>query len=142
MSTSGAEIAPQLDNVIAACRRAVARGDADIAQRTAMAAASLLERRGPIGTAVALLDDAIGLVERPWCRTLVAASSTARVLGQLDRGLAFVERAEQLAVTGRDRAMVGRHRGILWCELGDHDRARAAYLDAREHARSARLGIV
>jgi predicted ATPase len=55
------ELLPELDNLAAACRRAIARGDAAVAAATCSAAGDWLVFRGPVSTLVELAESVLAL---------------------------------------------------------------------------------
>jgi predicted ATPase/class 3 adenylate cyclase/Tfp pilus assembly protein PilF len=131
----------ELDNLMRACRRAVARGDAGVATRTLEAAWACLQRRGPfragldLATAVAAMP---GLP--PACSVRVelvagrALQSMGRAAEARDRCTTALERARGLG----DRPCEGRlrsHLGTLAVHESNMDEARAHFTAAVTIAR-------
>lgn len=82
-------LADDLDDLVAAARRAVARGDASVAAGAANAAWSVFELRGPFRLGLELLEAARSVA--PDAIELAASHAWAlRCAGQLDRALAVV----------------------------------------------------
>ena len=77
---------PELENLVAACRRAVADDRRDHAVGAARASWTVFADRGPIGAGVALLEHALTLELAPSPRAslLVDLGSARRRLGRID----------------------------------------------------------
>lgn len=73
----------ELDNLLVACRRAVARGDGTIATLTSGAVALVCERQGPFSLAISVTAEALAIASGP------------------DRALALAVHAESLEAGGR-----------------------------------------
>lgn len=112
----------ELDNLVAACRRAIARADATTAQATCRGIRELLARRGPYALAVELARGVVALpaLEAPQ-RAQVAAvlASSLRQMGRNDESAEWLDKA--LAAAPADERQTARWkvtRGNLARELG------------------------
>ncbi len=95
------ELLPELDNLVAACRRAIARGDGATAALTCAAAGDLLVVRGPLSTLVELTTAVLALSEVPLPsrRRLYALLATAHMnAGRIDDAGRAQEQALALAI--------------------------------------------
>ncbi|MCA9492616.1 MAG: tetratricopeptide repeat protein, partial [Myxococcales bacterium] len=85
-SASARERTIELDNLIAAARRAVARGDGAVAGPTTLAAVARLEDQGPYAVAMALLDAVLDPVDLPGLTDRVRLlRARARIAGRWGR---------------------------------------------------------
>jgi predicted ATPase/Tfp pilus assembly protein PilF len=95
-----------LDNVVVACRRAAARGDAATATKALQVAWGVLALRGPFGHAVelaALVGDIPGLDAATGAIVYGVAGTALRVLGKVDEARIALERSLALARQASDR---------------------------------------
>jgi predicted ATPase/DNA-binding winged helix-turn-helix (wHTH) protein len=90
-----------LDDLIAACRRAIGRRDPDVAGPTALAAWAVLRRTGPAGLGVALLEGA----------DEVAGHQDVDVLGWLGEALLLVHQLEPAVAARRAARALALERG-------------------------------
>ncbi|MEO8925401.1 MAG: tetratricopeptide repeat protein [Caldimonas sp.] len=129
-------LAQEIDNLMAACRRAAAREDADVATPTYCAAWELLVSRGPMTPGVelgaAVLDLRTLSVAQRVDVSLRRAEALGRV-GQLVDARAQLEQALAWAQGAADR----RREGLARARLGQIDRERGRMADAREHLEAA-----
>jgi len=113
-------LALDLDNLVAACRRAVARADAAIAVATYRAAWEVLGLRGPFAVGVALGAQLLalpGLDAAQRCVALMTAARARRRAGQVDEASAVLDEAFALATeSGREPL-----RAEALCALGTLD---------------------
>ncbi len=124
-----------LGDLVAACRRSVARGDAGTALPTLRAASAVLHLRGPFPLAVALAEEVRALpglspAERGAAAALAGAAHS--LAGRSEVGRACFEAALADHRATGDRRAEGRalrNLGIAELNLGNPDRARAS-LDA------------
>jgi predicted ATPase len=114
----------ELDNLVAACRRAIGRADADTALATCRGVRELLVRRGPFGLAVELARDVAALPmpdDGPRAQAAALLSSALRQVGHNEQAAEWLDRALALA-TGpeceRQAARWAAARGNLERELG------------------------
>ena len=117
-------LAADLDNLMVATRRAVARRDPDVASATALAAWAVLQRRGPLVTAALLIDAAL-TVSPDDARLHCASVAVATELDQDPEPR--LERALGAARSQGDT----RAEGIVTRLLGVHDQARGNMDQAR-----------
>jgi predicted ATPase/class 3 adenylate cyclase/Tfp pilus assembly protein PilF len=130
-----------LDNVIAACRRAVAWGDAKLAADALESAWAGLRYRGPFSTGVALAAEVAALtdmssaararVELVAGGALASAGRTAEAQVHFERGLELAREAGSRSSEARALAQLGYQE--LWA--GRLEEARARYSVAVELAR-------
>ena len=92
---SGRALALELDNLVAACRRAVARGDGTVAAGALRVACDILELTGPYALGVALGEQVLAIehLDAQWrARALTAHALALRRAGRADEsGAAFEE---------------------------------------------------
>ncbi len=88
-------LAQELDNALAACRRAVARGDGDVAVPALRAAVAVLEHRGPTSQIAELTDLVSTLELRPhhWATVQALAARARWRLGHPEEARALLEDA-------------------------------------------------
>lgn len=100
----------ELDNLVAACRRAVIRGDESTAVSAYLAADAVLTNQGPYSASRRLGGEVLQAVHRAdlRVRVLIAVAETARLLGDLDETEHFGELALQLCRSVGDRKNEGR----------------------------------
>ena len=141
-------LALDLENLVAACRRAVARGDAQTACASLVAAWQVLELRGPSATAVVLARDVLaidGLPATDEARVRRVIGHALLLMGKGEEAYAALEQAlSRLHETG-DRRDEGRTLSLLGrvCERhGRPDEARRHHEQAlaAERAQGNRLG--
>jgi predicted ATPase/class 3 adenylate cyclase len=138
-------LALDLENLVAACRRAVRRGDAEVAMLTYSAAGQVLALLGPYALAVALGSDVLSLSAlTPAQRTaaLLVQGRAMRRVGRIDEAATALVEAEALsrASSGparRVRALLGL--GELHRDQGRMDEARTLLESALAMARVAGL---
>ncbi|MEQ1507291.1 MAG: winged helix-turn-helix domain-containing protein, partial [Myxococcota bacterium] len=124
------------DNLAAAARRAIARGDGPVAAQTARAIWLVCARRGPVATAVALLEATPALptrserdrclVSSPAGQARAAAGQPAIAIDHYRTGLALAEAQGLTSFAGQ----LHRSLGDLLHHLGDGPSARAHYAEA------------
>jgi predicted ATPase/class 3 adenylate cyclase/predicted negative regulator of RcsB-dependent stress response len=123
----------ELDNLVIACRRAIARGDGDIAVANARAAYEVLDATGPPSVAVDLAEAVAHLpTPSPWARRHVARlrGLALRMAGRGSEALAHYDAAIALGREAGDRGFEGvtlRALGLLHLEQGRVDEALAHY---------------
>ena len=137
-----AELARELENLVAGCRRAVERGDCETAAGTYSAVSLVLELRGPFSTGVALGNTVLGLPLVVKHRVLVlrALGFLERKSGRLEEARAHFEVAFAIARDLGDRRMEGWGHADLGGIDGDQGRvneARAHYEAALANVRDA-----
>ena len=126
-------LALELDNLIAACRRAVARDDSETSVATYRAAWEVLEMQGPFTLAVALGEQVLALdgiapaarAVASWTRALVAWRN-----GRLNEAEKWLEQALALSRQAGDRRREGSFLGSLgnvYQEQGRFDEARKSH---------------
>jgi tetratricopeptide (TPR) repeat protein len=129
-------LALELDNLVAACRRAVARKDGAIAVRTYCAAWEALDLQGPYALAVALGAQVLALDEiaaSPRAATLAARALASQRAGRIEEAESGFERALTLA-----REIGDRHREwAVLLDLGNLRRMQGRMEEARDHLETA-----
>ena len=121
----------ELDNLVAACRRALQRADAPVAVPTYRATWEVLVLRGPFAAGMALGQAVLALDGVDAAAWLDAASSHADALlrsGHLEQARPLLERMRELARSAGDNRREGvaeGQLGNLLRELGLMDEARA-----------------
>ena len=134
-------LAIELDNLVAACRRAVERGDGDTAVATYRAAWEVLALQGPISVAADLGARVMSIqgMEAPLqALACLVNGQRARRTGQLDEAQTWLEQALALVKTNPDRRLQARVRanlGILQRHRGQLDPALENLQDALAIAR-------
>ncbi|MBL8362261.1 MAG: tetratricopeptide repeat protein [Rubrivivax sp.] len=129
-------LALELDNLVAACHRAIDRDDGDVAAATYCAAWEVLDVQGPFAPANALGAQVLALpsLSQPW--RLAAGSAlarAARAAGRSEDGAAAFAEALALARQLGDR----RAEGALLTRLGDLRAEQAQLETARGHLEAA-----
>ena len=128
-------LALELDNVVAACRRAVARGDASTAVLTYRAAWEVLDMRGPLQLAAELGAHVLGLDgldETQRARAILIRARTLQRAGKSGQARELLDQALALALrSGDDRieANARANLGALLVRQGRMDEGRG-HLDA------------
>lgn len=132
----GARAATEIENLVAACRRARARGDLDQATEALQTAWVGLKVKGPFSTAIELASDIQGsgaLTDHSAARLKLVAGSALNALGK-------IESAEKHLLDGLSRALFAGDlllEGEMRSALGDN-RATAGQMDVAagyyEHA--------
>lgn len=121
-----------LDNLVVACRRAMARGDADVATATLTSASAILQVRGPHTLAAELVEGLLGmpaLSERNRVHALLMAGRAFGTIARYEQAEACVQEALPLCrKTGNRRA-----EGQVHATLGILHRHRGALEKARDH---------
>jgi predicted ATPase/Tfp pilus assembly protein PilF len=120
----------ELDNLVAANRRAAARGDGEVAASTALAAWEVFAVQGPLSAAAALLEGTAERFEERRASVYLKAAVTRQWCGQMDRARAHYERALALAQETGDRAQESAALGALGYlshDTGQVEQARAHY---------------
>ena len=129
-------LAQEIDNLMVACRRAVARADLDVAALTYCAAWEVLNGRGPLAPGVALGEAVLSLPALAASQRVEVAlrwtDALARV-GRLADARAQLEQALTLAAQTTDRRCIGR----VHAQLGQVDREQGRMPDARQHLQAA-----
>jgi len=113
---AGAPGWPELDNVVAACRRAVARADSTAATAAARLAWAALELRGPIRFGLALATSVLlipGLAPAMAAEVLLIKGRALRTLGNFEEARACFLVALQTATAIGDRRLEARALGNL-----------------------------
>lgn len=103
----GQALALELDNLVAACRRAAGRADAAVAVATLRAAWEVLERQGPFVVGAALGDQVLALPEldaRHRAAACLVRALAARRLGRTADAEPWIEEALTLARASGDQA--------------------------------------
>lgn len=108
----------ELDNLIAACRRAVARQDPEVAAATFLGAWEVVELIGPMETALELAEAVLELTWSPGCRDLEArvarvAGDAAHAAGRMETASVHFTRSIAAARAADDRAAEARALGAL-----------------------------
>ena len=130
-----------LDNWIVAVRRAVSRGDGEVASAALEAAWAVLSLRGPFAIGSELAAEALsvpGLSAKARLAVVVAAGRIALTCGQPDRARVHIEEALGEARRQGDRRAEGQILGILGIlrrQEGRPDDAKAQYEAALRIAR-------
>ena len=145
-------LALEIDNLIAACRRAVARDDGDAAVRTYCAAWEVLEFHGPFALGAALGKQVLTLdatADPLRCAALLTQALASRRAGNVGAAGPGLEHALALSRELCDRrreASILDHLGTLHREQGRLDEARSYYDQAlaihREVGNRSAEGIV
>ena len=144
----------ELDNLVAACRRAAGRADGEAAVATYRAIWEVLELRGPfnLGTVLGSQVLAIETVDASLrAAALLTRARVARRVGRMQEAATYLEQAQTLAREAGDRhreASVLTSTGILLRELGrtkeslaHYEQAVAAYREVGDrHAEGGVLG--
>ena len=125
-------LALELDNLVVACHRAVARGDGESAARTCCAVAEVLLLRGPLAPGIALSEKVIAMAGLGGVQRAAVLSTQGAML-QFAGRMADAEAAFEQALAGfhalhdqRGEAQTLRHLGSLrrnQGRLGDASRA-------------------
>lgn len=121
-----------LDNLLSACRRALDRGDGDVAHATFRIAWALLELRGPMATALELgraLAEVPGLDPAARADVLVSLASAAWFAGRMDEARTHYEAALGVFRQRGDRVQEANVRS----NLANYHRARGETGDAQVH---------
>jgi predicted ATPase/class 3 adenylate cyclase/Tfp pilus assembly protein PilF len=136
-------LALELDNLVAACRHAVARGEGETAVAAFRAASEVLGLRGPFATAIALGEKVLAIPDLDGTQRASAAIALAFALrhggrvteakARLDEALALVRAAGDAMREGRVLVKLGD----LARQLGHPDDARRSFDAALALARSA-----
>ena len=128
----------ELDNLVAACRRAVERRDAEVALATLRAAWEVLERRGPFVLGLELATQVQALKfpgSGPAARACLIRALAMRRCGRSGEARALVDETLALARAGADRNCEGLalvQLGLLRAAAGEADEARACFERAIE----------
>ncbi len=129
-------LALELDNLVAACRRAIGRGDAEAAVATYLATWEVLELRGPcslgttLGAQVLAID---GIDDSQRAATLASRATSLRRAGRMEEAGTGFEQALAVFREMRDRR---REAGVL-VNLGNLRRDQGRMEDARAHLEAA-----
>ena len=154
-------LALELDNLVAACRRAVTRADAAIATATYRVTWEVLALRGPVSLGVDLGALVLGLSDIPASQLIDVAVSRASALLragrlaesrlQLGQALALAESAPEAAMPPPPRGGMSkvaephllissaarRQSGTIRAQLGNIDREQGHMQDAKRHMEAA-----
>ena len=109
-------LALELDNLVAACRRAVSRGDADTAVGTYRAAWEVLELRGPFALGADLgarVNTADSMTDRLRDAVLTTRAMASLSLGRVDEAKSWLEQALTRARERSDRVAESKILGSL-----------------------------
>jgi predicted ATPase/serine/threonine protein kinase len=112
----------EIDNVMAAARRAVARGDGEVAAQAAAAVWTVVARRGPIRVAIELFEGVLSLPELPplaRARTLSGLGRAHCVGGDVEAGSKALSEALAGALAEGDRRMQAEIHARWSAILGD-----------------------
>ena len=129
-------LALELDNLVTACRRAIQRGEPEVSAACYLAAWAVLEAQGPIGLAVTLGLELVGLEGvAPHQRALVqiAIADALRAEGKIDSSNAMLAQALATARGSgatRTEAVALRHLGLARYRVGRTDEARRSFDEA------------
>jgi predicted ATPase/class 3 adenylate cyclase/Tfp pilus assembly protein PilF len=129
-------LAFELDNIVAACRRAVARDDSETAVRTFRAAWEVLDLHGPFPVAAALGTQVLGLAHLNATQRGMALLTHARTLqrtGQPGQAQPLLDQALDLAHQTGDRRQEGAARSNLGAVL----RIQGRMVEARRQLEAA-----
>jgi len=129
-------LALELDNLVAACRRAVARGDSERAVHAYCATWEVLDLQGPCALGITLGSQVLaidGLDASQRAAALLSRATSLRRAGRGEEAGAEFERALALAREVRDRR---REAGVL-NNLGNLRRDQGRMEDARAHLEAA-----
>jgi predicted ATPase len=135
-------LAAERANLVAACRRAVARGDGEVAVPTLRAAWAVLELRGPVELGLELAHAVAALPtlgSGPRARALEVRGKAGHAAGRREEAVAALERAVALAREAgevRLEAAALRALGNAHRESGEDGEARRCFEDALVLARS------
>lgn len=152
------ELSLEIDNLVVACRRALARGDGDTATASLCAAWSVFDIQGPLSIAAELAPRVVampGLSQQARARSLAIQAWVHWRTGRMDEAAAGFEQALQLhgpmaagadagdAEPARAQARASRRAagqilnslGLLFQERGEHGRARQLWERALDAAR-------
>ena len=130
----------ELDNLVAACRRAVVRGDGSTAVAAFRAAWEVLARHGPYALGASLGEQVLALADLADGDRATAAMTLAQALrcsGRTDEARARLGEALTLARGAAD----AKHEGATLARLGYLDREQSRRAEAKEHFDAA-LAIV
>jgi predicted ATPase len=114
-------LALELDNLIAACRRAAARGDAAVAVPNFRAAWEVLELRGPFTVGSSLAQQVLAIDPMDPALRAAAIWTQARILfrtGRLPESEKWLEQGLALAREAKDRRAEGVIRSALGVAIG------------------------
>lgn len=131
-------LALDLDNLLAACRRAVARDDAATATSTLRAAWAVMEVRGPFQAAADLAASVTGapsLTDSHRSDAVRVLAAALRLAGRPEDGRAFLDTALAAVRERNDpraEALLLTERGLVSANLGRVDEARALLETALE----------
>jgi len=141
----GQAMAAELDNLVAACRRAIRWRDAPLATATARAAAEALDQQGPARAGIALLSEALegtdpGDEDR--LNLLIDLGGVSQQLGReaqvercLREALALAEALGARRRRGRTLSLLG----MLYAKQGEVERARGRSTRRRWRCSAARI---
>ncbi|HRP28001.1 MAG TPA: tetratricopeptide repeat protein [Burkholderiaceae bacterium] len=128
----------EFDNLVAACRRAVGRRDAEVALATLRAAWEVLERRGPLALGLELATQVQSL-QLPGtaqaARACLIRAVAARRCGRLGEARPLIDESLALARAGADRSCEGLvlvQLGLLHAGAGESAEARVCFERAIE----------
>ena len=130
-------LALELDNLVGACRRAIARREPECAAGTFLAAWAVLEAQGPFGVAADLGRQVVALVElAPHARAqaMLATAAALRASGEIAEADALLERAAASVREAGDRpleAMALRELAVASHRHGRTDVALRQFEDSR-----------
>ena len=132
-------LAHDLDNLVAASREAIARGEGEIAAGAALAAWEVLRLRGPFELGAAVLLGACEVPSPRSARLWAEAANATQLTGTPEAAMALAQRALQRAQADGDRAIEAIAWGYL-CALrynrGQFEEARSAVAEALTIARA------
>jgi predicted ATPase/class 3 adenylate cyclase len=125
-----------IDNIVIASRRAITRGNADIAARTYLAAWQILELQGPVALATSLGRQVLavdGMDARTRAAVLDTFAMASLRCGRVDEAALMFQQALAIARDIGDRAREGR----LLAHLGTLPRDQGAVHKAQENLEAA-----
>ncbi|MCA9492966.1 MAG: protein kinase, partial [Myxococcales bacterium] len=134
-----------IEDLLAACRSALSRGEAETAAKTSLAATWVLGRTGPLSSVTELLDGAWTLVadsEDPTLRDLalrvaVFRAATAHLRPDAEDLFRIALELAQSLGADRELGQVHNDRGRTLMRAERHEEALAAFERARDHAMRA-----
>ena len=130
-------LALELDNLVRACRRAIARRDSECAAGTFLAAWAVLEAQGPYAVAATLGRQVValeGLAPHPRTLAMLATSAALRSCGEITEADAVLAPVLAIAREAGDRpveAMALRELAVASHRLGRTEESRRQYEASR-----------
>ena len=124
-------LAQEIDNLVTACRRALARGRVRTALAAYRASWEVLELTGPVSLAVTLGREVLacpGLIDRSLLVALATVALPLQRAGRMEEAAAVLERALELSLKLSEGRLSGRilgQLGTLHLDQGDAEKARS-----------------